>query len=219
MCCADHIETECSPCGGYYRDGKNEWVSKQTHDDPHVLETLSKADPQFGTYSEAQYGNRTQRWIRMMATTHPDTPWFAFIGTTGPHLPAIPAWWHAERTRSLPHTAPRTPNFNEHAGDHHALLATQPQLDAAAIAHVDGLFRARLGTLFSIDDMVAGLMQTLNETGLANNTFVMFTSDHGSVDAEGLGGDGDGGNGEGEWECYMYTSVHILFSTSLERVQ
>lgn len=28
----DHIETECSPCGGYYRTGKDNWVRKDTHD-------------------------------------------------------------------------------------------------------------------------------------------------------------------------------------------
>ena len=36
----DHIETECSPCGGYYRTGKNAWVKKETHDDVTELFTL-----------------------------------------------------------------------------------------------------------------------------------------------------------------------------------
>ena len=68
----DHIETECSPCGGYYRtgttpgclilprrrisyfafSGKNEWVKKETHDDVPQLETLDPASP-WSNYSEA----------------------------------------------------------------------------------------------------------------------------------------------------------------------
>eukprot|EP01047_Picozoa_sp_COSAG01_P105879 COSAG01_NODE_35044_length_538_cov_0.685649_2_plen_70_part_01 len=40
----DHIETECSPCGGYYRVGPNQWVSKETHGAPHVFETLDPRD-------------------------------------------------------------------------------------------------------------------------------------------------------------------------------
>jgi N-acetylglucosamine-6-sulfatase len=121
----DHIETECSPCGGYYRTRKDDWVSKEEHGSPHVFETLDPADP-FSNYSEAQYGNRTARWIRKMTEEEPDTPWFAFIGTSGPHLGVTPAPWHRERTRHLKFGAPRTPNFNWHAADHHPLLATQP---------------------------------------------------------------------------------------------
>ena len=59
----DHIETECNPCGGYYRTGANEWVRKEEHDDVPTLETLDPASP-FSNYSEAQYGNRTVAWIR-----------------------------------------------------------------------------------------------------------------------------------------------------------
>ena len=147
----DHVETECSPCGGYYRTGADQWVSKDRHDSPHVFETLQPGDP-FSNYSEAQYGNRTIRWLKRMTEEEPTTPWFAFIGTSGPHLGVVPAPWHRARTASfeingsLAH-APRTPNFNQHAPDHHPLLATQPALDARALEVIDMHFRDRLGTL------------------------------------------------------------------------
>jgi hypothetical protein len=63
----DHIETECSPCGGYYRTGKDEWVAKGTHDDVPVLQTLDPASP-WSNYSEAQYGNRTIRWVHFFSS-------------------------------------------------------------------------------------------------------------------------------------------------------
>ena len=87
-----------------------------------------------------------------MTKEEPTTPWFAFIGTSGPHLGVVPAPWHRARTArfqingSLAH-APRTPNFNQHAPDHHPLLATQPALDARALEVIDMHFRDRLGTL------------------------------------------------------------------------
>jgi hypothetical protein len=108
-------------------------VSKQTHGDVTVLETLDPADP-FSNYSEAQYGNRTARWIKKVVaakqvltraptsraasaasaaaaaclSTTPELsiawrqePFFAFIGTSGPHLGVIPAPWHREMTANL----------------------------------------------------------------------------------------------------------------------
>ena len=50
--------------------------------------------------------------------------------------------------------APRTPNFNMLASDHHPLLSTAPALDDAGIEALDKIFRDRWGALWSIDDMV-----------------------------------------------------------------
>ena len=69
----DHIETECSPCGGYYRTLQDEWVTKQNHDDVTVLETLDPESP-FSNYSEAQYGNRTVKWIAQVVASKPPPP-------------------------------------------------------------------------------------------------------------------------------------------------
>lgn len=111
--------------------GKNAWVRKETHDDTPQLETLDPASPwsnyseasiqslsfivQLGTnqvYSlQAQYGNRTVAWITKLVKAK-QLPFFAFIGTSGPHLGVVPAPWHRRRTIELTVQAPRTPNFN-----------------------------------------------------------------------------------------------------------
>lgn len=173
----DHIETECSPCGGYYRTGPNEWVHKETHDSIPYLETLYPSSP-FSNYSEAQYGNRTIRWIKKVVAAG-GGPFFAFIGTSGPHLGVVPAPWHRARTWEQTGVAPRTPNFNMQATGHHPLLATAPMLDEAGVAAVDQIFRDRWGALFSIDDMVAGIRTAVDDLGIGKNTYFMFTSDHG----------------------------------------
>ena len=173
----DHIETECSPCGGYYRTGKNAWVKKETHDDVTELFTLDPASP-WSNYSEAQYGNRTVQWITKMVSTKQE-PFFAFIGTSGPHLGVIPAPWHRRRTIELTVQAPRTPNFNMLATDHHPLLSTAPEFDTEAIKHLDLHMRDRWGTLFSIDDMVAEIAGAIDKLGISDHTYIMYTSDHG----------------------------------------
>lgn len=173
----DHIETECNPCGGYYRTGANEWVRKEEHDDVPTLETLDPASP-FSNYSEAQYGNRTVAWIRRVVAAG-RAPFFAFVGTSGPHLGVVPAPWHRRRTAELAVSAPRTPNFNMLAADHHPLLSTAPPLTAEALELIDLHMRDRWGTLFSIDDMVAGIASALDDLGVGGSTYLFFTSDHG----------------------------------------
>lgn len=164
-----HIETECSPCGGYYRTN---WVMKEDDNDvTHLLTIRSDA------YSEAEYGNRSIAWIRKVATT--GKPFFAYVGTTGPHLGVVPAPWHRTITENLNITAPRTPNFNMLASDHFPLLSSAPKLDEYALQFIDRHMRDRWGALFSIDDLVAGLINTLEEIGVLDNTYVLFSSDHG----------------------------------------
>eukprot|EP01048_Picozoa_sp_COSAG05_P008686 COSAG05_NODE_674_length_7989_cov_2.918504_5_plen_362_part_00 len=178
----DHIETACKVCGDYYRPGPTDWVTKQTHGDSHVLgPCCAGAEAAFSNYSEAQYGNRTIRWIKWMDVVEPDTPWFAYIGTTGPHMSEIPAWWHRPAVVAMADAglrAPRTPGFNAHGADKYGpLFATQPALDASALAVVDQQYRSRLGTLLSIDDMVAGLVSALDDLRILNHTYIIFTSE------------------------------------------
>ena len=174
----DHIETECSPCGGYYRTGKDQWVRKDEHDSVPQLETLDPASA-YSNYSEAQYGNRTIAWIRKLVAAK-QTPFFAFIGTSGPHLGVVPAPWHRRRTSELTVIAPRTPNFNMHATDHHPLLSTAPAFSDEALRYLDLHMRDRWGTLFSIDDMVAEIAAAVDALpSIRDNTYLMFTSDHG----------------------------------------
>jgi arylsulfatase A-like enzyme len=83
-----HIETECSPCGNYFPKA---FVTKSSDAKYTSMETLAPDDPRTH-YSHAQYGNRSVAFIKQAAKS--TKPWFVFVGTTGPHLPAEPAPWH-----------------------------------------------------------------------------------------------------------------------------
>merc|ERR1712216_274144 len=44
---------------------------------------------------------------------------------------------------------------------------------------IDDLMRKRWGALLSIDDLVAGLIDALTDAGVLDNTYILFSSDHG----------------------------------------
>ena len=107
-------------------------------------------------------------------------PFFAYIGTTGPHLPSIPAPWHAATVRNMTANgvrAPRTPGFNQHQPSNHPTIAALPEIDPDKVAFVDQHYR--LGVLLSVDDLVAEIVSGLDELGVLQNTFILFSSDHG----------------------------------------
>ena len=171
-----HIETECSPCGGYYRNGNNDWVMKR--DDAATTHLFTLPERDYGpAYSHAEYGNRSIAWIRQQARAA--KPFFAYVGTSGPHLGVVPAPWHREATEALAVSAPRWPNFNLASPDKYGFIGTAPKLDDVALPFIDRHYRDRWGTLFSIDDLVAGVVEALREENVLENTFVLFSSDHG----------------------------------------
>ena len=83
-------------------------------------------------------------WLKKTAAA--GLPFFAFVGTTGPHLPATPAPWHMQQAAEWAaenFTAPRTPNFNTLASDHFDLLSTHKPLAANEIWGIDKLMQSR----------------------------------------------------------------------------
>eukprot|EP00051_Salpingoeca_urceolata_P007288 m.96369 g.96369 ORF g.96369 m.96369 type:complete len:547 (+) comp15188_c0_seq1:275-1915(+) len=169
-----HISTQCRPCGGYWNAnftvmGLNETTTHRENLDPNDIHT----------YSHGQYSNRSIDFIKQAVAL--DKPFFAYIGTTGPHLPVVPAPWHDDTVRSWNKTvsAPRTPNFNQRQPDNHPTIAALPALDKDALGFVDQHMRNRLGTVLSIDDLVANVVHALDTLGVLNNTYIFFSSDHG----------------------------------------
>jgi hypothetical protein len=133
-------------------------------------------DMEWSTYSHAQFGNRSTAFMRQAVKA--GKPFFAHIGTTGPHLPSEPAPWHAAEIASWTTnvTAPRTPDFDFLAHGSHPSLAALPSLNPH-YGFVDQHHRDRLGTLLSIDDLVAGVVSTLDELKVLDNTYIIFSAD------------------------------------------
>lgn len=136
-------------------------------------------------YLTSYLGNRSLEWLDNVTDPSINTeslPWIGYIAHHAPHLPAEPAPWYTEAP--LPSsTAPRTPNFNTGYADKHWLvnngLPLLNPLNEDRVSGVDALYRSRLRALMSVDDAVAAYMALLQQKGVLNNTYIVYTSDHG----------------------------------------
>ena len=54
-----------------------------------------------------------------------------------------------------------------------------PRLNSSQLTTADKVYAARLGNLAYIDDMVGNLTTKLQQKGLLDNTYIIFTSDNG----------------------------------------
>lgn len=107
-----------------------------------------------------------------------DAPFFMFFAPYQPHEPATPAPRHENLFSDL--QAPRTESFNEaDVLDKPDGVRYQPQLTAEQINDLDDLYRNRLRSLQSVDEMIAKMFAALEETGQLDNTYIIFTSDNG----------------------------------------
>lgn len=105
-------------------------------------------------------------------------PFFAYIATFAPHMPATPAPRHADAFPGIhvPHTA----SFNEaDVSDKPGWVRHLPVLNKAQIADIDLRYRHRRQSLLAVEDLVKSVMDTLQSTGQLDNTYVFFASDNG----------------------------------------
>ena len=96
---------------------------------------------------------------------------------TAPHAPATPAVWYADRFNDS--IAPRTPNYNVQSPDKVDWIGTNPVLYGDAVDNIDQQWRDRLRSLLSVDDMIQSIFDTLKKYNAIDNTYVLFSSDHG----------------------------------------
>eukprot|EP01083_Nonionella_stella_P111184 326010_1 len=129
-------------------------------------------------YQTSMIGNASIEYLSEIINNKSNTkPFFTWIGLHAPHYPADPAAWYSDLYPN--EIAPRTPNFNVHVENHHAFVSTNPEIDDNAMEWIDQLWRDRLRSLLSVDDLVADVVGLLKANNILNNTYVLFSSDHG----------------------------------------
>lgn len=149
-------------------------------------------------HDTAWVGNNTVEWLRGQAEAK-DQPWFCWTSFQDPHEPFVcpDPWYSRVRRDELQlYEGPRPGEFNDKPAFYREALAadnwgrfvdesgipvpsvfTRPKVAETAL---DAL-QATLGMIAFIDDRVGAIMQTLEETGQAKNTVVLFTTDHGEI--------------------------------------
>lgn len=105
-------------------------------------------------------------------------PFFIEVATFAPHGPYVPAPRHATALPGL--RLPRGPAFNAALeGDPLRWLRVRPPLTAAYQERLDRDFRLRAQSVLAVDEMIGLLRRTVEEAGLAANTYFVFSSDNG----------------------------------------
>ena len=114
----------------------------------------------------------------MSAALEKKNPFFMMVATPASHGPNIPAPQYAETYAGR--RAPRLPSFNVTGqSDKHYLLREIIPLDAGHANVSDVYFQRRWSVLRSVDDMVGRLVEKLKAAGEFDNTYFIYSSDHG----------------------------------------
>jgi len=115
------------------------------------------------------------RFIDRVSAQH--RPFMLEIATFAPHWPYTPAARDAARFPGL--TAPRTPAFDAAGAAAPAWLSHFTPLEAAQIASIDREFRRRVQAVQAVDRMIGRIEADLRARGLAQSTYLVFSSDNG----------------------------------------
>ena len=107
-------------------------------------------------------------------------PFFAMLSVPAAHEPFTPE--HKYKGFHKNESIPRGKNFNVGAKPYqkHWLMTMEPEvLPDDVLETIDEFYRLRLDTLLSVDDLVEEIILQLNKQKLMEDTYIIFTSDHG----------------------------------------
>ena len=154
----------------------------------------SRAGPGESPYTvyDRDIASRAQIWLHEEAPKWRDRPWVLFVSFVLPHFPltAPPQWFYRYWQQDLP--MPKL--YAEDARPHHPFLDTYAHTvdyDAhfATKADVKRAIAGYAGLVSAMDENVGYVLRALRDAGLAQDTRVIYTSDHGdNVGARGLWG-------------------------------
>lgn len=109
----------------------------------------------------------------------PRAPFFMMLSTPSCHAPFTPQLKYSTNFSEL--QIPRTKNFNiKNDNSKHWLLRQGEQpLSSEVVDRLDEVYRNRLRTLLTVDDMIEDLVTLLEKKEWLDNTYIIFTSDNG----------------------------------------
>jgi arylsulfatase A-like enzyme len=110
------------------------------------------------------------------ATTE-NRPFFLELATFAPHQPATPAPRDARLFGDL--TAPRPPSWDTLPTNPPLWLAQHDRLTRREIKQINDLYRLRAQSVQAVDEMIGRLEARLAADGVADNTYIVFSSDNG----------------------------------------
>jgi N-acetylglucosamine-6-sulfatase len=104
-------------------------------------------------------------------------PFFLEVATYAPHAPYTPA--PRDRSDFPGLIAPRTAAFDAQTRNAPAWLRDRTALTPEQIARLNENFRKRAQAVQAVDDLIGGIRARLKARGVADNTYIVFSSDNG----------------------------------------
>jgi choline-sulfatase len=133
---------------------------------------------------DEEVSHRAVRWLLDRARDDTMRPFCLTVSFTHPHDPynITPHYWDLYDPKDIDALYTDPIPF-EDLDAHSRRVARICNLDPTALTRdqVLNARRAYYGAVSYIDDKVGELLRTLSETGLADNTIIVFTSDHGDM--------------------------------------
>jgi arylsulfatase A-like enzyme len=163
-----------------YRDlykppGWDEWFVLQGSETNNQINDDGRSITLSG-HSTDVFANEATDFIRRSSANA--APFFVMVGTKAPHRPPEVATRYQNSFVDTP--LPRPPNFDEpDVSDKARWLRSYPPLAQAQIDDAQTLYRERLRSMLSVEDLLEQTIATLQDTGELGNTYIFFTSDNG----------------------------------------
>jgi choline-sulfatase len=113
-----------------------------------------------------------------------DRPFFLTVSFTQPHSPYTPGqeFWDLYRPEQIDRpTVPEIPYDDLDAMSQGLFFAHGRNLHTITDDHLRNARHGYYGMISCIDDKIGRILSALDDTGLLNNTIVVFTSDHGEM--------------------------------------
>jgi arylsulfatase A-like enzyme len=169
--------------GGYIPPGWDDWaVHTGAAEYFTYFMNINRVYQLFGTdekdYITDVMNGLSVDFVNKNAAITPRQPFFLYIGTVAPHLPAMAAPRHGA---AFPYAeVPRDPSFNEDdVSDKPGWVRRFPPLAPADVDALDHIYRKRLQTMLAVDDLLQSVVQALQATGELDRTYFFFSSDNG----------------------------------------
>jgi arylsulfatase len=125
---------------------------------------------------DAYIGRRSCQWLRDVADE--ESPWHLFVSFVGPHDPWDPPTEYAAHFRE----AEMPPAVADGMDGKPAWQRQKAKRMAGATTEeVATVRRQYTASVALIDDQIGQILRTLDERGFADNTYVLYCSDHGEM--------------------------------------